>query len=147
MKMLPRRLAPPLPTRASSARTYRSLRPRHARWLRTLALAVCLGLPVPSSAETVFVKYRGPVDLAPFDCQVVTRSSLVNRVCYHKHEEYMIIKLRDTYYHYCEIPAGIVSELRSAESMARYYNTFIRGNFDCRISRVPPYKSATTRRV
>jgi hypothetical protein len=86
------------------------------------------------------VKYRGPLDLAPFDCQDVTRSSLVNRVCYDKHEQYMIIKLRDTDYHYCEIPAGIVSELRSAESIGRYYNTFIRGNFDCRINRVPPYK-------
>jgi KTSC domain-containing protein len=52
----------------------------------------------------------------------------------------MIIKLPETYYHYCEIPAGIVSELRSADSTGRYCNTFIRGNFDWRINRVPPYK-------
>jgi hypothetical protein len=85
------------------------------------------------------VKYRGPVDLAPFDCQDVTRSSVVTRVCYDKREQYMIIKLRETYYHYCEIPARVVAELRGADSMGRYYNTFLRGNFDCRTHRVPPY--------
>jgi hypothetical protein len=37
-------------------------------------------LSAPAHAETVDVKYRGPVDLKPFVCRD-TVSSLVNRVC------------------------------------------------------------------
>jgi hypothetical protein len=46
------------------------------------ALVVAFFLVVEAHAETVNVKYRGPVDLRPFQCQDVTRSSLVRRVCY-----------------------------------------------------------------
>ncbi len=93
-----------------------------------------------ANAEMVVVKYRGPVDLKPFGCQAVSRSSLVKRVCYDQREQYMIINLQGTYYHYCEIDAGTVSALLSASSMGRYYQRNIKGNFDCRIRRVPPYK-------
>ena len=33
-------------------------------------------------AESVYVKYRGNVDLDPFVCTEVTRSSFIRRVCY-----------------------------------------------------------------
>jgi KTSC domain len=73
-------------------------------------------------AETVNVKYRGPVDLAPFQCESVSKSSLVTRVCYDRKEQYMIIGLQGTYYHYCEINGGTVAALRGADSMGRFYN-------------------------
>jgi KTSC domain len=44
-------------------------------------------------------------------------------------------------YHYCEIDAGTVSSLLGAESMGRFYNTSIKGRFDCRTHRVPAYIS------
>ena len=91
-------------------------------------------------AETVNVKYRGIVDLKPFSCKAVDRSSLVQRVCYDRREQYMIISLSGTYYHYCEIDAGTVSTLLGASSMGRYYNASIKGRFDCRVNRVPKYK-------
>lgn len=91
-------------------------------------------------AETVNVKYRGPVDLAPFKCESISRSSLVNRVCYDSKEKYMVINLQGVYYHYCEIDGGTVSQLLKADSMGRYYNASIKGNFDCRTHRVPTYK-------
>lgn len=75
-------------------------------------------------AETVYVKYRGIVDLAPFTCESVTRSSVVRRVCYDDREKYLIIGLNGTYYHYCEISRQTVSALLKAESMGRYYNGF-----------------------
>ncbi|MGA7453375.1 MAG: hypothetical protein WBW73_19545, partial [Rhodoplanes sp.] len=55
-------------------------------------------------AEEVDVKYRGRLDLAPFQCIDVTRSSFTRRVCYDKGERYMLISLNGTYYHYCNIP-------------------------------------------
>jgi hypothetical protein len=44
-------------------------------------------------AETVQVKYRGAVDLAPFACEDVTRSSFIKRVCYDEKNAYMLINL------------------------------------------------------
>lgn len=35
-----------------------------------------------ADAESVDVKYRGSVDLKPFACQDITRSTVVNRLCY-----------------------------------------------------------------
>jgi len=108
-------------------------------WMAACALALLLVFG-QANAETVYVKYRGLVDLAPFTCETVTRSSLVQRVCYDSREQYMIINLQGTYYHYCEIDAGTVDQLRIAQSMGRFYNAAIKGRFDCRTRRVPPYR-------
>jgi hypothetical protein len=97
---------------------------------------------IPTSAvaaETVMVKYRGPVDLAPFNCEWVSRSSVVNRLCYDIKEKYVVVNLSGTYYHYCEVPANVVSGWRQADSMGRYYNAVVKGRYDCRVLRVPPY--------
>lgn len=96
-----------------------------------------------AEAETVDVKYRGPVDLKPFTCQD-TKSSFVNRVCYDASNQYMIILLKETYYHYCEIPKATVDALLSADSKGRYYNANIKGTgkdgpFDCRTHKIPTY--------
>src|SRR5690606_259507 len=50
----------------------------------------------PLWAETVDVKYRGPVDLAHFDCTGELDSSLVKRVCYNAANQYMLIRLKGT---------------------------------------------------
>ena len=109
---------------------------------RSLMMTVITLLCVASTlshAESVFVKYRGEVDLKPFDCADITRSSFINRVCYDKRNEYMLISLNGTFYHYCEIDAGTVSSLLNAPSMGQFYNTVIKGEFDCRVHRVPNY--------
>ena len=105
-----------------------------------IAIALTVTLSGTAQAETVNVKYRGPVDLAPFQCESVSRSSLVTRVCYDRKEQYMVIGLQGTYYHYCEIDPGTVAALRGAESMGRYFNANIKGRFDCRTHRIPAYK-------
>jgi hypothetical protein len=110
------------------------------RHILGIAIALTIGLSVAAHAETVNVKYRGPVNLAPFQCESVSRSSLVTRVCYDRKEQYMVIGLQGTYYHYCEIDPGTVNALRGAESMGRFYNANIKGRFDCRTRRVPAYK-------
>ena len=110
------------------------------RSMRRMGIAVALCLVAsPLGAETVQVKYRGPVALGPFDCTDVTRSSFIHRVCFDKANSYMLINLAGTYYHYCEIDSGTVAALMSAESMGRFYNSAIKGRFDCRTHRVPTY--------
>lgn len=105
-----------------------------------LSIALAIGVIGTVQAETVNVKYRGAVDLVPFECESINKSSLVTRVCYDSHEQYMIIGLQGTYYHYCEIDASTVSALRSAQSMGRFFNSNIKGNFDCRTHRMPAYR-------
>jgi hypothetical protein len=108
-----------------------------------IILAAVLAFCATAQAETVDVKYRGPVDLKPFTC-TNTVSSFVNRVCYDKAKSYMLILLNSAWYHYCEIDAGTVASLISAPSVGRFYNANIKGTgrdgpFDCRTHRVPTY--------
>ena len=102
-----------------------------------LTSALCAGST--ANAESVYVKYRGEVDLKFFDCADITRSSFINRVCYDNRNAYMLISLNGTFYHYCEIDAGTVLSLLDAPSMGRFYNASIKGQFDCRTHRVPEY--------
>jgi hypothetical protein len=67
-----------------------------------------------------FVGIRRPVSLAAFKCDTITRSSFIQRVCYDEKNAYMLINLSGTWYHYCEIGRGMVSNLLAAESMGRF---------------------------
>lgn len=91
----------------------------------------------PARAENIFVEYRGLVNISKFSCEWVTRSSFVNRVCYDQRNAYMVILLNNNYYHYCRIGASVVNELRFTDSMGRFYNRQIKGNYDCRLGGVP----------
>jgi hypothetical protein len=92
-----------------------------------------------ANSEVVTVKYRGPVNLGPFKCDAITRSSFIERVCYDQPNSYMLIELSGTWYHYCEIDPDTVSNLMVADSMGRFYNQSIKGRFDCGTHRVPQY--------
>lgn len=103
--------------------------------------ACCAGLLSPSWAgEIVGVKYRGPVDLAPFSCEWTPQSSVVKRLCYDRKERYAVVNLAGTYYHHCEIPPGVLAAWRNAESLGRFYNAQVKGRFDCRVLRMPEYR-------
>ena len=105
-----------------------------------IALSAWLILSTTTHAETVTVKYRGEVDLAPFSCQSIERSVPVERVCYDAQNSYMLISLKGTYYHYCGIDPDTVQRLLAAPSMGQYYNASIKGHFDCRLGYVPAYE-------
>jgi hypothetical protein len=112
--------------------------------VRTAAALVLLFLNTEVRSETVDVKYRGQVDLKTFDCRDTPRSSFILRVCYDKPQSYMIINLKGTYYHYCELPAATYDALMGAPSMGQFYNQSIKGTgsdgpYDCRMHRVPSY--------
>lgn len=86
------------------------------------------------------MKYRGVVDLAPFSCDAIDRSSFIRRVCYDASNRYMIVQLNETYYHYCDIDSMTVDAFKTAELMGRYFNASIKGHFDCRTGTVPSYR-------
>jgi hypothetical protein len=95
-------------------------------------------------SETVDVKYHGPVDLKTFECRDTPRSSFIQRVCYDKPQLYMLINLKGTYYHYCELPPATFDRLMGAPSMGQFYNQNMKGSgsdgpYDCRTHRVPSY--------
>jgi hypothetical protein len=95
--------------------------------------------PSLARAESVYVKYRGEVDLSAFDCTDVKRSSFIRRVCYDSLNAYMIVRLDGTYYHYCDVDDGIVNAFLAAGSMGRFFDTSIKGHFDCRNGHIPAY--------
>jgi len=41
--------------------------------------------------ESVYVKYRGSVNLSPFACQNTPQSSVVKRICYDAKEGYVVV--------------------------------------------------------
>lgn len=116
-------------------------KPAHCKLTRIGIIFLCALFSFSANAESVYVKYRGPVDLTPFKCESITRSSFVNRLCYDSKEKYVIVSLKGTYYHHCEVPAKVIADWRQAASMGRYYNAQVKGRFDCRILRVPSYKN------
>jgi hypothetical protein len=81
-----------------------------------------------ADAETVDVEHRGAVDLKPFICQDVTRSSLVNRVCYDTANRTMIVQVKTAYSQYCSVPEAARDGLLNAPSMGQYYNANIKGS-------------------
>ena len=101
---------------------------------------ILLSFVFTAYAESVNVKYRGVVNLASFECEWIDRSSFINRLCYDSKERYVIVLLKNTYYHYCDVPSNIISSWKVASSMGRFYGDYIKGNFDCRINYLPSYE-------
>ena len=90
----------------------------------------------------VTVKYRSdPVDVA--DPRFVYldggSSSVVDFAFYDADNEYMVISLNGTAYHYCGTPGDVWNEFTAAESLGSFYNTRVKGQFDCRSGFVPQY--------
>ena len=81
-----------------------------------------------ADAETINVEQRGAVDLAPFVCQDITRSSLVNRVCYDAANRTMIVQLNSVYSLHCGVPEAARDSFLNAPSMGQYYNANIKGS-------------------
>jgi hypothetical protein len=69
----------------------------------------------------------------------------VRNICYDAANSYMLIKLNDTWYHYCAVDRTSVDNLVHATSVGSYYNQRFRsqgpvhGPFDCRDHFIPDY--------
>jgi hypothetical protein len=74
-----------------------------------------------TDAEAINVERHGVVDLKPFACQDVTRSSLINRVCYDASDHAMIVQINVVYFQYCGTPQATLEAFLNAPSMGQYY--------------------------
>ncbi|MBN8968561.1 MAG: KTSC domain-containing protein [Rhizobiales bacterium] len=109
-----------------------------------LVLASLVGGASYTDSEMVDVAARGLVDLKPFACQDITRSSVIDRVCYDKAKRYLLIRHRMTYDQFCEIPDHTVADLLDAPSMGQFFRHNIeepvRGAaYDCRPHLMPAH--------
>ena len=66
----------------------------------------CFAIAAPPAARSA--QYRGLIPLDRFTCSSIERSSFIRRVCYDRSDVYMVIRLNDTYYHYCDIDKATV---------------------------------------
>jgi hypothetical protein len=78
-----------------------------------------------TEAETVDVEHRGAVDLKPFACQDITRSSIINRVCYDAANRSMIVQVNSRYFQHCDMPQAMLDSFLNAPSMGQYYKAKI----------------------
>jgi KTSC domain-containing protein len=93
-------------------------------------------------AEIVDVRDRGAVDLKPFNCQDITRSSVISRVCYDAESRRMLVQRHAAYHQYCDLPKDTHDAFLNAPSMGRYYRANIEGDggsgpYACRAHKVP----------
>ncbi len=103
-------------------------------------LVVYLLFLSPSSGY-VSVKYRSDrVNISANNFEPLNKSdSTVKAAWYDSGNEYMVIKLGSTYYHYCGMPGSAWDGLKTTSLPYEYYQDSIKGNFDCRINPVPSY--------
>jgi len=95
-----------------------------------------------ADAETVNVEHGGVVDLTPFVCQDVTRSSRVNRVCYDAANQTMIVQLNSVYSQYCNVPEATRDGFLDAPSMGQYFNANIKGSGMAAPHQCEPHRSS-----
>lgn len=96
-------------------------------------------LAAPVMSETIDVAGRGRVDLNGFECRDITRSSIVQRVCYDHAQRHLIAAVKGAYEQYCELPAETFGALMVAPSMGQFFNRNVRaGPYDCGTHQASP---------
>ena len=97
-----------------------------------LAFILALFFTAPwEAAEIVDVKDRGAVDLKSFDCQDITRSSVISRVCYDTASRRMLVQRHAVYQQYCNLPKDTLDAFLGAPSMGRFFKANIEGADGC----------------
>ena len=95
--------------------------------VRITALIASL-LAAPVISETVDVRGRGPVDLKTFECRDITRSTIVQRVCYDAARRHLLVAVKNVFDQYCNVPPETFAAFMNAPSMGFYFNRSINGN-------------------
>jgi hypothetical protein len=83
-------------------------------------------LATPIVSETIDVGDRASVNLKDFECRDITRSSIVQRVCYDGDQGRLIVAVNGAYNQYCDLPAATFDALMDAPSMGQFFNRHIR---------------------
>jgi len=104
--------------------------------VRALAILLAQLVTAPIVSETVDTGERGLVDLGTFECRDITRSTVLQRVCYDRAQQDLIVSVGGAYDRYCGVTADMVERLVGAPSMGRFFNQNIKreaisGRYEC----------------
>lgn len=94
--------------------------------VRALAILLAQLITAPIVSETVETAERRLIDLDSFECRDITRSTVLQRVCYDPAQRHLIVAVNGAYDHYCGVTADTVERLLGAPSMSRFFNQNIK---------------------
>ncbi len=105
--------------------------------VRALVLLLAQLAATPIVPETIETGEHRLVDLGTFECRDITRSTVLQRVCYDHARQDLIVASNGAYDHYCGVTAETVEHLLGAPSMGRFFNQNIKreatgGRYACR---------------
>jgi hypothetical protein len=106
--------------------------------VRALVLLLAQLAATPIVSETVETGEHRLVDLGTFECRDITRSTVLQRVCYDGGQQDLIVASNGLYARYCGVSAETVEHLLGASSMGQFFNQNIKreaatGRYACRI--------------
>nr|WP_249811317.1 KTSC domain-containing protein [Bradyrhizobium sp. 149] len=94
--------------------------------VRALALLLAQLAAAPIVSETIETGERRPIDLATFECRDISRSTVLQRVCYDRTQQTLIVAVDGVYDRYCGVPIDTVERLLGAPSMGQFFNQNIK---------------------
>ena len=109
--------------------------------IAVVVIAIVVFIYLLPKQNYVNIKYRNdPVDISSNNFKPLDKSdNTVKGAWYDSSNKYMVIKLKNVYYHYCGFDNYTWDGFKSSNSLYSYYEKRIRGKYDCRINPVPRY--------
>lgn len=94
--------------------------------------AVILSL-VSSSANAIYVKRIGHLEIRDYNCVMTPDSSFIGYICRHAKggQPNVIAELGPTVYGWCYMPHSVVVEWMTAYSKGHFFNKYIKGRYGC----------------
>ncbi|SCB54341.1 KTSC domain-containing protein [Bradyrhizobium shewense] len=104
--------------------------------VRALALLLAQLAAAPIVSEAVETGERHPIDLATFECRDISRSTVLQRVCYDRAQRDLVVATGGSYARYCGVAAETADRLLGAPSMGQFFSQNIKreargGRYDC----------------
>ncbi len=104
--------------------------------VRALAMLLAQLATAPVVSETIATGDHGRIDLATFECRDITRSTVLQRVCYDRARQDLVVAVKGDYHRFCGVETDTVERLLGAASMGWFFNQNIRrevaGRYACR---------------
>ncbi|MGY8711364.1 KTSC domain-containing protein [Bradyrhizobium sp. 18BD] len=94
--------------------------------VRALAILLAQLATAPVVSETIETGEHRRVDLETFECRDITRSTVLQRVCYDPAQQHLLVTVNGAYDRYCGVTADTVEHLLGAPSMGQFFNQNIK---------------------
>ena len=94
--------------------------------VRALALLLAQLMTAPIVSETIGTGEHRLVDLKTFECRDISRSTVLQRVCYDRAQQALVVAVDGAYHRYCGVPVDTVERLLGAPSMGQFFNQNIK---------------------